>query len=654
MVRAVLLATVLLGAVPSHARSPAWLKALASTPLPAHDEKANAVLLLSETVLTVRPNGEILRLERKAFRILRPDGRDRGVVRVDYDTQSHVTNLQGWSIPADGKDYEVGLSASIESAVVGVDGSELVDDSRTRLLRIPASNPGSLIGYEYEVRERPYVISDEWDIQETIPGVEARYTLQLPAGWTYRATWSGQTAVAPEATGPGQWRWTVQDLKPVRVEANMPPWRAVGGRMFVALVRPNGKAESFETWRDLGNWYLDLVKERRAASPAMRAKVAELTAGLQSPLEKMQALARFVQQDIRYVAIELGIGGHQPHPAADVFSKRYGDCKDKSTLLGAMLNEIGIASYYVVINTQRGYVTEQTPPNLGFNHAIIAIQLPADLQDARLQSVVSHPKLGRLLFFDPTDAFVPLGRVSGALQSNSALLVGPEGGELITVPRLPTDASAIRRSAKLTLDALGGLQGTIDESRVGDRAADQRSLFLTATQESDRIKPVESVLARSFANFKLVTATSANLRDQDLPFEWHYAVQVQTYAKLAGDLLLVRPRVLGSKSEGFLETKEPRENAIVFDEARRDTDDFVIEMPAGYVPDSLPPPVNVDFGFIAYQSRTEAGGNQLRYRRVFEIRDLWVPVSKAEKLKEFYRIVEMDERAVAVLKRAGT
>jgi hypothetical protein len=654
MVRAVLLATALLGAVPSNARSPAWLKALVSTPLPARDDKANAVLLLSETVLTVRPNGEISRLERKAFRILRPDGRDRGVVRVDYDTQSHVTSLQGWSMPADGKDYEVGLAQSIESAVIGVDGSELIDDSRTRLLRIPASNPGSLIGYEYEVRERPYVISDEWNIQETIPGVEARYTLQLPAGWTYRATWSGQAAVAPEATGPGQWRWTVRDLKPVRVEANMPPWRAVGSRMFVGLVRPNGKAESFETWRDLGNWYLDLVKDRRAASPAIRAKVTELTAGLQSPFEKMQALARFVQQDIRYVAIELGIGGHQPHPASDVFSKRYGDCKDKSTLLGAMLNEIGIPSYYVVINTQRGYVTEQTPPNLGFNHAIIAIQLPADLKDVRLQSVVSHPKLGRLLFFDPTDAFVPLGRVAGTLQSNSALLVGPEGGELVTVPRMPTDASAIRRSAKLTLDALGGLQGTVDESRVGDRAADQRSQFLAATQETDRIKPVETVLARSFANFKLVNATSANLREQDLPFEWHYGVQVQNYAKLAGDLLLVRPRVLGSKSEGFLETKEPRENAIVFEEAHRDTDDFVVETPAGYVPDSLPPPVNADFGFAAYQSRTEVSGNKLHYHRVFEIRDLIVPVSKAEKLKEFYRIVEGDERAVAVLKRAGT
>ena len=79
----------------------------------------------------------------------------------------------------------------------------------------------------------------------------------------------------------------------------------------------------------------------------------------------MLALSEFMQKDIRYVEIALGIGGVQPHPARDVFSNRYGDCKDKVTLLSAMLKEVGIDSYYVVIHTERGSVTPATPPHVG-------------------------------------------------------------------------------------------------------------------------------------------------------------------------------------------------------------------------------------------------------------------------------------------------
>ena len=149
----------------------------------------------------------------------------------------------------------------------------------------------------------------------------------------------------------------------------------------------------------------------------------------------MQALATFVQKDIRYVAIELGIGGLQPHPATEVFTHRYGDCKDKVTLLSSMLKEIGIDSHYVIINTRRGSVTENTPPNLGFNHAIIAIQLPAGSTPRRCRRCIDAPEArhGAVLRSDPdARSFRPVAR---RLQANYGMLVTPEGGELVQLPQ---------------------------------------------------------------------------------------------------------------------------------------------------------------------------------------------------------------------------
>src|SRR5262249_45693699 len=152
-------------------------------------------------------------------------------------------------------------------------------------------------------------------------------------------------------------------------------WRGVAGRMVVTLFPAGGSATNrgFENWKDEGIWEAGLERGRRDPSPEIKQKVGELTTSAATPAAKMRSLAKFVQGDIRYVAIELGIGGWQPHPAAEIFNHRYGDCKDKVTLMGSMLGEIGVESYYVSINTNRGAVTPETPALMGlFNHEIMA------------------------------------------------------------------------------------------------------------------------------------------------------------------------------------------------------------------------------------------------------------------------------------------
>jgi hypothetical protein len=318
-----------------------------------------------------------------------------------------------------------------------------------------------------------------------------------------------------------------------------------------------------------------------------------------------------------------------------------------------MLKEIGVESYYVLINTERGSVTAATLPNLDLNDAILAIALPADVDPLTLPARIAHPKLGNLLFFDPTNAFTPLGRLSGPLQANFGMLVTPEGGELLELPQLSSDTNGIERTAKMTLDDKGTLRGDVHEVRVGDKASEQRYALRSTAQDTDRIRPVEAVVSASFSTVQILKANVGNLRAADRPFEWNYSLEADNFAKSAGDLLLVRPRILGSKSSGILESKDMRQYPIEFQGPERDTDVFEIALPAGYEVDELPPPVNVDDGFARYQSKTETVGRALRYTRTFEIKDLSVPVSKAEQLKEFYRIIAGDERNSAVLKRVS-
>jgi Transglutaminase-like superfamily len=432
----------------------------------------------------------------------------------------------------------------------------------------------------------------------------------------------------------------------------MPPIYGVAGQLVVSFFPAGGaSAHGFSSWQEMGNWYRNLTGGRRDASPQITQQVATLTAAAQTPLEKAKALAQFVQRDIRYVAIELGIGGWQPHSASEVFVHRYGDCKDKATLLSSMLSQVGIESFYVVINSERGSVTPQATANVGdFNHVVLAIQLPASVSDPSLVATIQHPRLGSLLYFDPTNELTPFGEIGGYLQANYGLLVTPEGGELVELPRQPSAMNSIQRTGKLTLSPLGTLTGEVSETRLGDRARSERRRLRSVTKSADQIKPIEDLLAGSLSLFSITHASIENLTHTDQPFGFHYTFEARNYAKYAGGLLLVRPRVLGVKSSGLLETKEPRQFPIEFEGPSRDTDTFEIAIPAGYVVDDLPPAVDADYPFASYHAKTEVNGNLIHYSRTLEVKELSVPVSHADDLKKFYRIIAGDERNTVVLK----
>jgi hypothetical protein len=636
------------------AEAPKWMHALTGVALPAYHERTEAVELYSDTSITVQPNGKIKRLERKAYKILRPDGAKLGQLAfVIAEGHRRVTDVHAWCIPANGKDYAVKERDSLVAGMTGVPNGILASDVRVLVLQVPAASPGNIIGYEVEMEETPDAPADLWNFQGTLPVREAHYSLQLPSGWSYKATWLNHAEDSPLSAGANQWRWTLEDLAAVRVERRMPPLGGVAGSMYVTLLAPPGQRRSMETWSDIGAWYADLARGRRDPSPQLKQRVAELTAAAPTLLAKMQALAAFVQDDIRYVAIELGIGGYQPHAAADVLSHEYGDCKDKATLLGAMLEQIGVKSYPVIINAARGVVTEGTPPSpYGFNHAILAVALPADLGDPSSGATYAHAKLGKLLFFDPTNPVTPFGGLSGSLQGNYGLLVTPEGGELIQLPAMPPSANGVTRTATLTLDESGTLRGDVREVRQGDRAAEQRFAVRAAKADTDRIRPIESLLSTSLSSYQITKASIVNLPTSSRAFEWRYSLEAGHYGKVAGDVLLIRPRVVGSESRGDLETKEPREHPFEFEAPERDSDVFEIVLPSTYHLDSLPQPVDVDDGFATYHSKTELIGRTLRYTRSYEIDKLSVPADRAQDLRALFRIIEADERNEVVLKRA--
>jgi hypothetical protein len=304
--------------------APQWMHALVAVPLPSYDEKTNAVLLYSETNLTVVSEEKVRTQVREAYKILRPAGREHGLVGAYFHPVRKITNLRGWCIPAQGKDYEVKEKDAIETSAV--EGFEVFSDVKYRSLHIPAPDPGNIIGYEYEVEEQPYFLQDIWRFQRTDPVRESHYSLQLPPGWEYKASWLSYPEVKPIERGGNVSLWTVSDVKGIRHEPEMPPWAGLAGQLVVSFFPAGGSSRKNElaSWEGMGSWYANLTDGRMDSSDAIRQAVSGLAAGKTATLAKMQAIAGFLQRDIRYVEISLGIGGGNPHADPYVLSHKNG------------------------------------------------------------------------------------------------------------------------------------------------------------------------------------------------------------------------------------------------------------------------------------------------------------------------------------------
>jgi hypothetical protein len=630
------------------AGTPDWLRALVQAPQKKYADDVNAVVLLTEAETTVKENGETITRMRKVIKVLRPDGRDAAYQGVPFDDETKLNYMKGWSVSAKGQEYEAKKDDALE--VSAGEGYEVYSDEKAKVMRIPGVDVGTVVGVEWEQKRHPYTFEDQWFFQSRYPVERARFILHLPASWEFRAAWINHPEQAPISQG-GTYTWELSDIPRIEDEAEMPHWRALAGQLIVTYFSEKTKGRTYSNWNDFGAWYSQLTSGMRDPSPALQQKAHELAPATMPLLDRIKALTSFAQRDVRYAAIEIGIGGYQPHSATQIFSNRYGDCKDKATVLSSMLAQIGVKSYYVLVHTDRGIYTAKTPPTNGFNHVILAIQLPPASYSESIPALYEHPRLGHLLIFDPTSTVVPLGQIPSYEQDNYGLLVSGDEGELVHLPLSHPELNRINRTAKLTLLPDGTMKGEVQEVRTGSLAAESRLRFAHETT-ADRRKILEVFLSRMVGNFQLDSVTAENLDEIDKDLIIRYKFSAEHYAKNAGPLLLVRPRVLGEKL-GSLDTTKLRHYPYAFDVPTLQTDAFEFALPDGYKVDELPEAAKAAFAFGEYSSKIENAGGTLKYTREYKIKATSIPAERIGDLNKFFREINQDERNMAVLKRAN-
>ena len=629
-----------------HDSVPDWVRTAANQAVPAYPPETNAVVLLEDTIYSVAPDGQATEHCRRVLKILRPQGRVDAVVHVNYDKETKIKELHVWSIGPDGHEYEVKDKEFVDvSAGDGI----LYEDDKYRVAHAPGSDAGGIVAYEYEQHMRPYSTETTWFFQDDLPRLNQSFTLELPPGFTSKSVWAHHAPMTSIDLEHQRWRWEMNNTPTIDLYhvPMHPAGLALYGRMTVHYSGLGVPYSTPATWQGVGEWYQSLASDRLAATPEIEAKAKELVGGKSDFYGKSEAIGEFVQKDIRYVAIELGIGGLQPHFAKDIFHNRYGDCKDKATLLSAMLSTVGIHSTLMLVDHRRGVVDPADPSILG-DHMIAAIEVPKGYASTKLRSIITANTGRRYLIFDPTWDKTPFGQLENNLQGGYGVLVEGSDSQIVALPVLPPELNTIHRIGTFQLQPDGSLAGTVIEKRFGDLSENHRSVYGMgdAKEQSDSL---DRALREDFTTFKVSDFKVEDVAALNKDLTTTYKIAADRFGRNMGKLLMVRPRVLGTVA---LQTDhKPRQVPIDLRETMQATDDYDIQLPSGYAIDEIPDPVKLDLGFASYESSSHITNDVLHYSRTYTVREVSLPPERYSDLQKLAGVIAADEMNHAVLKQ---
>jgi tetratricopeptide (TPR) repeat protein/transglutaminase-like putative cysteine protease len=335
-------------------------------------------------------------------------------------------------------------------------------DFRQKHVTVPGLRPGEELEYDLvTVIHTPLAPGQFWmdyDFDKNDIVLDEQLEINIAQGRTVKLkTKPGLDPKITEADGRRIYRWTSTNLQKEDENTDQKDKKK---KKKSEPEPPAVQLTTFASWEEVGRWYHELEKDRRAPTAEIRAKAAELTAGKTTDLEKIEALYDFVATNFRYVSLSFGVGRYQPHAAADVLHNQYGDCKDKHTLLASLLEAEGFHASSVLINSSRKLDPDVPSPSQ-FDHVITMVPLGKDE-----------------VWMDTTTEVAPFRLLSFNLRKKQALMIPADGvAHLEETPADPPMPDSQTQELDGKVNELGKLTAQVKYSARGDTELLMRMIF---------------------------------------------------------------------------------------------------------------------------------------------------------------------------------
>lgn len=585
------------------------------------------VTLLMEQNVELRKDFTTLTTVHVVTKIQKDSAKELGEISLDYDNSREVIkDIQAFTITPDGEKLK---HQQIQDLTRDKDHA-VYSDSRTKMITMPNVVVGSTIDWQATVETTKPVIEknyyDSVTFSYLVPVKMQRYTLKAPKDIALHFSYlnTGRKPAVSYTEDSVIYTWEVADNPKIEPEEYMPSWDEVAEVVSISTLN---------SWEEINQWSWKLFTKNLNLTDAMKKKVAEITKDRKTLPDKVQAVIEYIQEDLRYVAMNMEFHSYEPHPSDQVFANKFGDCKDYTLLGMAMLSELGVKAYPVLYPSSRSFSRDRLlPMPTHFNHAILYFEVD-----------------GTSYYSDLLRKGYSLPDIPDAMSEKKVFVINEKGGFFGTIPRTD-DAETVRITDEHTVVRENG-DATVEITAFFPRnfsvqfREEYRNQNDTARQKM--FEYFESLLA---AGGKVTEREWKNLDTPYTRITVRLKYEKPQWAQRVGNMLMFG---MPQNPRGTMFTVMKRKYPVVFTSSARKEKKVTYEFPDGYEIVNLPKDVILKSAFAGYERTYSVTGSTIRGKEVSEYRKSVTPPEQYQQIRDFHDDVTRLTNDMIMIRKKG-
>lgn len=593
----------------------------------------NYVIRNDEIYFEVLTPGKGVQKTTEVITLLNSKAKKEALVTVYYDKLRSVNKLKVLVYDKNGKEIDkVNKNDFMDAAQF--DGFSIYSDNRFLYHDFSKYDYPFTLQIEYEHNldglmfyPSNYFQSPEASVERSI------FTVVMPADMELRY----RTHLMPEPTltmvSEGKkYYWEMKNKRPVKREPYGPSYEELIPHVLLSprQFEIEGYTGDMSTWKDFGVFQNKLFEGLDDIPTTTVTKIQHLTQDITEDKEKIRIVYEHLQENFRYVSIQLGIGGWRPFSPAYVSQYGYGDCKALTYYTKTLLDRIGIISHYTLISAGRKRPLFDDFATSRFNHVILTV-----------------PNKGDTIWLECTSQTAPMGYMGTFTGDRQALMITERGGQLIRTPKYRAADNQVTRVAHVWIDDEGNasVQSTTDYEGLRYEK-DGLSFVLNDGLEQQKDWLYDNVDIPNFSinNFKLIQPERHRPKAQI-----SLDLQAKSIASKGGSRLFFEPNLM-NKIKNVPSELEDRQTDVILNLGYEDTDTIYYYFPTGMYPEVIPESIQVKTSFGEYQRELLHDTDKIMYIRRLKVNAGRYPKEVYNEFYEFYNMISKTDRSKMVIK----
>ena len=599
-------------------------------------DNANAVVRLDEMAVFVEAVDKMRVRSKRVVTVLNKRGSIYVHAYLNYEKNYRIITLEAKVYNAYGVEVKK-IKKKDFIDVSAVPGGTLYSDSRVLYLQYTPTSYPYTIEFIKEYISPNTAFLPTWNFLDghAVSTEKSDFAVYFPNNipYRYKEINFGDYPILKKNETNGL-RYTATNLMSHGQEHLSPPFREFAPMVRVAMndFYLEGVRGIASTWEEYGKWiYNSLLKGRGAINSATISKIQNLVKDVEDDKEKVNIVYNYVQENTRYISVQMGIGGWMPISANEVDRVKYGDCKGLTNYTKALLDVVGVESFYTVVYAgKRIRNIDPDFPSMQGNHAFLNI--PIDGKDTWLEC---------------TSQIVPFGFLGDFTDNRDVFVVTPDGGKIVATPKYSTaDNSQYIKGEYILLE-----NGSIDvQVKITSKGIQYDSKFSIQDKEKRELDIYYKNYWSYIDNMSIREIAFENNKDS-IVFDEMVSFQASDYISVAGEEILFTPNAL-NRNTYVPDRYRNRKLPLKIERGFVDVDEYEINIPKNYFIEFLPKDVEIENKFGEYKVRIEKlTDNVIKYNRTFIVSDGLYQKEDYSNYRSFIREVTKNDNAKIVLRK---